>query len=298
VLSARRADLAEGAFIESGKEARKAREYARAEKFFQRAADINPQSGAVWEELGTNSYLAGEYPASAAHFRMALTLEPGRAALHYFLALALEKGGDRADAAREYRRALELGGPPEARLGLARHALDEGDPGVAVDELNLLIASSPDHPEARALLSRAAAELESRRRLADVQGTFVNQRLARLEQIVADANRANRDLEARLQSLEQEKRSLETRLAAESVALAERERALESARGSVRDLALELGRGALHAQAWEPAVRYLEQVVGVDPRSREAWAGLAEAYARLGQPERSQQMLLKATALE
>ena len=59
------------------------------------------------------------------------------------------------------------------------------------------------------LLAQATSEMEARRRLVEGQSQFANQRLARLEQIVADANRANRELEARLQAVTQEKRLLE-----------------------------------------------------------------------------------------
>ena len=209
LLSARRPDLAEGQFILAGQEARKAREYARAEKYFRRAADINPQFAQAWSELGTNSYLAGEYPKGVEYFRKALAIDPGQAEYHYFLGLALDKGRQQDEALREYRRAVELGGPPEARLGLARAALESGDPGLAVEELNRLLVASPENTEAKVLLARATGEMEARRRLVEGQSQFANQRLARLEQIVADANRANRELEARLQSVMQEKRLLE-----------------------------------------------------------------------------------------
>ena len=207
-LSARRPDLAEGEFIRIGQEARKAREYARAEKFFLRATDVNPQFAPGWAELGTNSYLAGEYPKGVEYFRKALMIDPGQAAYHYYLALALDKGRQQDEALREYRRAVELGGPPEARLGLARAALESGDPGLAVEELNRVLVASPENAEAKVLLAQATGEMEARRRLVEGQSQFANQRLARLEQIVADANRANRELEARLQAVTQEKRLL------------------------------------------------------------------------------------------
>ena len=209
LLSARNPDLAEAEFIRFGQEARKAREYARAEKFFLRATDINPQFAKAWAELGTNSYLAGEYPKGIEYFRKALTIDPGQAAFHYYLGLALEKGRQQEEALREYRRAVELGGPPEARLGLARAALESGDPGLAVEELNRLLVASPDHAEAKLLLAQATIEMEARRRLVESQSQFANQRLARLEQIVADTGRVNRELEARVQALTQERLQLE-----------------------------------------------------------------------------------------
>ena len=209
LLSARRPDLAEGEFIRNGQEARKAHEYSRAEKFFLRAGDINPQFAQAWAELGTNSYLAGEFSKGVEYFRKALTIDPGQAAYHYYLGLALEKNRQQDEGLKEYRRAVELGGPPEARLGLARAALESGDPGLSVEELNRLLVASPDNAEAKILLAQATTEMEARRRLVEGQSQFANQRLARLEQIVADANRANRELEARLQAVTQEKQLLE-----------------------------------------------------------------------------------------
>ena len=143
--------------------------------------------------------------------------------------------------------------------------------------------------------------MEARRRLVEGQSQFANQRLARLEQIVADANRANRELEARLQAVTQEKRLLEKQGPAPAggdpatqKTVRELERALEKTRLAVRDLALELGRIALRTQSWEKARGYLEQAAEVDPRSGEAWYGLGEAFFQLGQYEKSKQMYDKA----
>jgi Tfp pilus assembly protein PilF len=310
LLSGRRPEFAEAEFIRAGQEARKAREYVQAGKYFQRAADINPQYAPAWAELGTTSYLAGDFPASVEHFRKALAIDPGQAAYHYYVGLALDKGGQPAEALQEYRRAVELGGPPEARLGLARSALETGEPGLAIEELDRLLAAIPDHAEARELLARANTEKEARRRLLEGQGQFASQRLGRLEQIVADANRANRELEARLQSVTREKRALEERIQAsgsmtaehpapavpapDSRGLAACELALDQARQEVRELALELGREALRNRSWERAVTYFERVVAIDPRSVEAWTGLGDARSQLGQHERSREMYERA----
>jgi Tfp pilus assembly protein PilF len=235
------------------------------------------------------------------YFRKALTIDPGQAEYHYFLGLALEKDRQQDEALREFRRAVDLGGPPEARLGLARAALESGDPGLAVEELNRLLVASPDNTEAKALLARATGETEARRRLVEGQSQFANQRLVRLEQIVADANRANRELEARLQSVMQEKRLLEKRGSSQEggtpstdETVRELERALEKIRLTVRDLALELGRNALRARSWEQARGHFEQAAEADPRSGGAWSGLGEALLQLGQHEKAQQMFKKA----
>lgn len=250
LLSARRPDLAEAEFIRTGQEARKAREYARAEKFFLRAADINPQLAQAWAELGTNSYLAGEFPKGVEYFRKALTIDPGQGAFHYYLALALDKDRRQDEALQEYRRAVELGGPPEARLGLARAALESGDPGLAVEELNRLLVASPEHAEAKVLLAQATGEMEARRRLVEGQSQFANQRLARLEQIVADANRANRELEARLQAVTRDKQAPAGGDAAPGELAAERDARRREGAEAQAELAaaqariLELGRGS------------------------------------------------------
>ncbi|HEY6000563.1 MAG TPA: tetratricopeptide repeat protein, partial [bacterium] len=209
LLSSRRPDLAEAEFIKAGQDARKAREYARAAKYFQRAADINPQRSDVWAEMGTNSYLAGEHAQAAEFFRKALAIEPGKGAYHYYLGLALARGGRQTEALAAFRRAVELGGPSEARLALARAALDAGDAALAVEELNRLLAADPGNAEAKTLLAQATAELEGRRRLVEEQGRFANQRLERLEQVLADVNRANRALESRAAAWAQERRALE-----------------------------------------------------------------------------------------
>jgi tetratricopeptide (TPR) repeat protein len=206
---------------------------------------------------------------------------------------------------REFRRSVELGGPPEARLGLARAALDAGDPGLAVEELNRLLAASPDNAEGKSLLARATAEMECRRRLVEEQSRFANQRLARLEQIVADVSRANRALEAAATESTRERRLLEEelqRLRPEGerarAALAEREGALAEARRAARDFGLELGRAALRARSWERARAIFERVVAVDATAAEAWRGLGEALARLGEHELSQRMYDRAQEIE
>ncbi len=263
LLSPRRPDLAEGEFLRSGQEARKAREYARAEKFFLRAADVNPQFAQAWAELGTNSYLAGEYSKGVEYFRKALAIDPGQAAFHYYLALALDKDRQQDEALREYRRAVELGGPPEARLGLARAALEAGDPGLAVEELNRLLVASPDNAEAKTMLAQATGEMEARRRLVEGQSQFANQRLARLEQIVADANRANRELEARLQAVTRDKQAQGGIDAAPGELAAEREARRREAAEAQTALALlrtEKERSALElAEARERLKREAER---------------------------------------
>ena len=62
LLSARRPDLAEAEFIRAGQEARKARDFARAEKFFLRAADINPQFAQAWPNWGPTAIWRGSTP--------------------------------------------------------------------------------------------------------------------------------------------------------------------------------------------------------------------------------------------
>ena len=306
LLSSRRPDLAEAEFLQAGQEARKAREYDRAARYFQRAAEINPQRADVWAELGTNSYLAGEYARGAEFFRKALALDPARGEYHYYLGLALDRDRQPEQAIAAFRRSLELGGPAEARLALARAALDAGDPGLAVEELNRLLAASPDSAEGKTLLARATVEMESRRRLVEEQGRFANQRLARLEQIVADVNRANRALEARAAESERERRLLEEELRGQReeagrarAALAENEAALAAARRAVRELGLELGRAALRARAWDKARAYFERVTATRPGGRR---GVARprgcAQARLGEQELSQRMYDRAKALE
>jgi tetratricopeptide (TPR) repeat protein len=212
LLSARHPELAEAEFVRAGQEARKAREYPRAEKYFLRAIDINPQFPDAYAELGTNSYLAGDFQKSVEYFRKALSLQPQRAEVHYYLGLTLEKARRQAEAVQEYVRSIELGGPPEARLNLARVSLESGNPGKAVEELTRLLADHPDHAEAKALLAQATVENEGRRRLLEGQSQFANQRLERLEQIISDLNRTNRDLEGRLLGLTQDKQLLEKEL--------------------------------------------------------------------------------------
>jgi tetratricopeptide (TPR) repeat protein len=213
VLSRRNPELAENYFIERGQSARKAKEYGNAEKFFLRAVDINPQLSQGYAELGTNSYLAGEYDRSLEYFRKALALEPQRAEYHHYLGLALEKSGNQDEAKTSFQRSAELGGPLETRLSLARVYLAAGEVTRAIDELNLVLDEDPSAEEAKELLARTMRRAETDQQRAEQRAEFATHRLGRLESIIDDLTRTNRDLESRVLALQMDRRNMDLELA-------------------------------------------------------------------------------------
>lgn len=240
ILSRRNPELAENYFVERGQSARKAKEYGNAEKFFLRAVDINPQLSQGYAELGTNSYLAGEYEKSMEYFRKALALEPQRAEYHYYLGLALEKSGDQMEAKASFQRSAELGGPLENRLSLARVYLAAGEITHAIDELNLVLDEDPSAEEAKELLARTMRRAETDQQRAEQRAEFATHRLGRLESIIEDLTRTNRDLENRVLSLQTERQNIELEL--------------EQLRGSRAAREKEYGR------RMEDAIRSIEQL--------------------------------------
>lgn len=223
ILSPTNPELAEDSFLESGKEARKAKEFEKAEKFFRRAVDINPRLALGYAELGTNSYLAGNYERSMEYFRQALALEPQQAKFHHYLGMALEKDGRQEEAKDSYERSAELGGPLETRVGLARSYLAAGQVIAAIDELKLALDEDPSQEEAKELLSRAVDQAETDQKRAEERASFATHRLDRLESIIDDLTRTNRDLENRLLAVRSDREQIDRELQAMRASGGERE---------------------------------------------------------------------------
>jgi tetratricopeptide (TPR) repeat protein len=212
ILSQRNPELAENYFIDLGIGARKAKEFENAEKFFLRAVDINPQFSRSYAELGTNSYLGGDYDKSMEYFRKALALEPQRPEYHHYLGMALEKSGLQEEARESFQRSAELGGPPETRVSLAKMYLSSGEVSRAIDELNLVLEESPSDEEAKVLLVRAMDRAESEQKRSEERAEFATHRLTRLESIIEDLTRSNRNLESRALSLQMENQEMDREL--------------------------------------------------------------------------------------
>jgi tetratricopeptide (TPR) repeat protein len=212
ILSRSTPELAENYFLKSGRQARKAKEYSKAEKFFRRAVDVNPQLAEGYAELGINAYFAGEHEKSVEYFRQSLALEPQRGEYHHYLGLAQEKSGHQQKAQKSFRRSVELGGPLESRVRLAGIYLSEGETGKAIDELNLVLDEDPSQEEAKSLLSRAMNRAEAEKKKDQERAEFATHRLERLEVIIEQLNRSNRELENRVYALQSGRKGMEKEL--------------------------------------------------------------------------------------
>ncbi|MBI3581413.1 MAG: tetratricopeptide repeat protein [Nitrospinae bacterium] len=81
-----------------------------------------PEIAASENAIGAEAYGEADYAEAEKHFREAIKIAPDLAELHFNLGLALQKGGNEAEAASEFQRAKSLGpdkavvsAPPAAR---------------------------------------------------------------------------------------------------------------------------------------------------------------------------------------
>lgn len=143
----------------------------RALPHFQRAAEWDPRSADIRQELATVLSMAGRPQEAVRHIEEACRLAPDNAEHWYRLGLAYNEAGRSQEAGAALERAVQLD-PRHARawynLGLARH--QRGDAGGALSALaraESADAASPDYPYAAATIlaqmgrvaeARAAAE--------------------------------------------------------------------------------------------------------------------------------------------
>lgn len=69
--------------------------------------------------LGAAAYGEADYAEAEKHFREALKIAPDVSELHFNLGLALQKGGNDAEAASEFQRAKNIGADKAAAPGPA-----------------------------------------------------------------------------------------------------------------------------------------------------------------------------------
>lgn len=148
---------------------------------------------------GNQLLAAGEMAHAAAAYRAALALDPGQAALHGNLALALDEAGDAPGAETHYREALTLE-PEQTQLWinygvllLELKRLDEAEAALrralalspqdasALSNLGVLLAKQYRDEEAEATL-RAALRLQPEHRKAAYNLGYLLLRQGRLEE--------------------------------------------------------------------------------------------------------------------
>lgn len=82
--------------------------HAQALAWAQKAVELAPQGATYWDTLASVRLARGEIDAAIEAGRRATSLPPASAEHHYTLGVALQRKSSRAEAAAEFRRALEL----------------------------------------------------------------------------------------------------------------------------------------------------------------------------------------------
>lgn len=150
------------------------RRFAEAVTPLERAAQIDPASATVRNQLAGALLAVGRTPEALAQFRQAADLSPRDAHLRYNYAKVLADGGDSAAAVRELDRALTLAPDfAEAHQLLGSLLFSRGEVGPALAHLRRAVETNPasaaahsDYGGALAASGRlAAAEAELRRAL-------------------------------------------------------------------------------------------------------------------------------------
>jgi serine/threonine-protein kinase len=133
---------------------------AEAVRFFTTVVALRPQSPGAHFNLGVALDRAGNLADAAAEYRQAAELHPAYFRAHYELGMALQRQGNVVQAVEAYRRALGL--QPDCAeahcdVGAALHEL--GRPAEAAEEFRRAIQLRPDLPEAHNNLGIALYDL-------------------------------------------------------------------------------------------------------------------------------------------
>ncbi len=269
----------------------------------------DPRNADALQFLGLSLMAQGQWDAARRYFEYLAEL-PGQAVTGLALqADALERAGDLAEARKVMDKLLATGQAPQAayrRCGNLALRLDD-----AIDAIQCLekaVEQAPDDAQALLLLGRAyialdvldqgRAALEKARAAAPGDASIVVA-TARLEEGLGD--------DARAIALYDEALALKPDDQAVRLALA---RALlrTGAQERVRNLALELTRHdatagdghyllgitALAAERHGEALIALTKATRAAPQHADAWLATAEAYAKMGKPERVREPLTQA----
>jgi tetratricopeptide (TPR) repeat protein len=133
-------------------------EYAVAERYLQRAIEINPKQGAYYHQFGLIRYRQKQWHAALDLFQRALEVGAGNNAAAVWRSIGdvqLELF-DRDAALQAYMQALRLQ-PRNAQthLALGRFYLDRGDPAAAIEHIRGALEIDPSLRDALSLLGRA-----------------------------------------------------------------------------------------------------------------------------------------------
>ncbi len=145
-------------------------EYSKAEEFFNRALDLDPdRAAAVHHNLGVLAYQMGEMNTAVQEFQSALEIDSKDPDTHYqlgaaYLVMAFPMGAMEPEAEyieksqAEFERALELApNKPEALVGLANVYMFQNQIAEAIELLEQAVEQNPNLREGLFALGRAYA---------------------------------------------------------------------------------------------------------------------------------------------
>jgi tetratricopeptide (TPR) repeat protein len=132
-----------------------------AESFLRRAIDAAPREAAVYNNLGSVVYAAGNRAAAETAYRKAIELKPDYAEAHFNLGIVLRDLGRAEDALVAYRRALQLRpGYAAAQIQIGAALSDAGRAEEAIAQLEATARANPGAYDAHYYLGMALFALD------------------------------------------------------------------------------------------------------------------------------------------
>ena len=232
--------------------------FAAAEEGFRELLETDPGLAEARANLGLALFLQGEYAPAATELERVAANRPDLPVAHLFLGLAYLKLGDPASAIPPLERSLEDNpGNLEARRALAACYLAEGDYAGTIREFQSAHAVNPDQTEAWYALGRNYMNVMS-----ELGGRLVN-----TQPDSAWAARLGADMLGLSQAWEAAVQYYEAAIAKTPDAAG---------------LRASLGAARLRLGDRDVAERDFRSELRIDPRSEQAWLGLAEIQLMRG----------------
>jgi tetratricopeptide (TPR) repeat protein len=291
-------------------------EYAVAERYLQRAIEINPKQGEYYYQLGLIRYRQKQWRAALESFTRALETgsRNNEAPIWRGIGDAQLELFDRDAALEAYTQALRLQARDgKTRLALGRFYLDRGEPDRAIEPLLVALEADPSLHDAYAVLGRAynlagnpsAAVTVLKKELdtdpADQDARYAlgralvamgradegREELDKYANIRQQVGSADSDYKAALSYINDGKFSDAERLLRESLALAPTYGPALHSLGS-----LLLDRGSP-----EKALEFLNRAIKVNPLNAATWYSLGSANFKVGKTTEALEAAKRAVVL-
>jgi len=291
-------------------------EHAVAERYVQRAIEINPKQGEYYHQLGLIRYRQKQWGAALGLFKQALDIGSGKNEAPVWKSIGdveLELF-DRDAALQAYTQALRIQpNDAQTRLALGRFYLERGEPDRAIEHLLAALETDPLLRAAYPLLGRAyrqsgnlssaesvlktalntsPADQESRYALAQTllamgRPDEAREALDKYESIRQQVAGANTNYETALSRLAGGKFAEAEKLLREAVRLAP----------TYGPALYSLGSLLLDRGSPEKALAFLDRAVEVNPLNAESWYSIGSAYFKIGKMAEALEAAKRAVVL-